>query len=44
MSNSTQTFTTGRWVKRLGLAGVVFFFIKGMLWLIIPTILYLYSK
>ena len=33
-----------RWLKRLGVAGFLFFFIKGMLWLIIPAILYLSAK
>lgn len=26
----------GHWFKRMGLAGFSFFFIKGMLWLLIP--------
>jgi hypothetical protein len=26
-----------RWLKRLGVAGVLFFLIKGLLWLAIPT-------
>ena len=25
------------WLKRLGVAGFLFFFIKGMLWLIVPA-------
>jgi hypothetical protein len=28
--------TDGHWIKRLGLAGFLFFFLKGMLWLLIP--------
>jgi len=28
-----------RWLKRLGLAGILFFTIKGLLWLLIPTLL-----
>lgn len=27
------------WVKRLGIAGFLFFFIKGLLWLIVPAVL-----
>lgn len=25
------------WLKRLGLAGFLFFFIKGMMWLLVPA-------
>lgn len=28
-----------KWVKRFGLAGFLFFLIKGLLWLIIPAII-----
>jgi hypothetical protein len=27
------------WLKRLGIAGFLFFFIKGVLWLIVPAVL-----
>ncbi|MEW5757541.1 MAG: hypothetical protein AB1810_14695 [Pseudomonadota bacterium] len=27
------------WLRRIGLAGFLFFFIKGMLWLIVPAVL-----
>lgn len=27
------------WLKRLGVAGFAFFFIKGMLWLLLPAAL-----
>lgn len=27
------------WIKRLGLAGFVFFLLKGMLWLLVPGLL-----
>lgn len=30
-----------RWWKRLGLAGLGFFLIKGLLWLTAPAVLYL---
>ncbi len=28
-----------RWIKRFGAAGFLFFLIKGLLWLIIPTVI-----
>ena len=28
-----------RWMKRLGFWGVMFFLVKGLLWLIIPAVL-----
>jgi hypothetical protein len=28
------------WLKRLGAAGFAFFFLKGLLWLIVPSFLY----
>ena len=31
---NTMGFT--HWLKKMGLAGFIFFFLKGMLWLIIP--------
>ncbi len=27
------------WVKRFGVAGFLFFFIKGLLWLIVPSLI-----
>jgi hypothetical protein len=33
-----QTDQSGNWIKRMGTAGFAFFFIKGMLWLIIPAL------
>lgn len=35
VSNSHPEATT-HWVKRMGVAGFTFFFLKGMLWLLIP--------
>lgn len=29
----------GRWIRNLGFAGLVFFLVKGLLWLIIPALL-----
>jgi hypothetical protein len=28
-----------RWLKRFGIAGFLFFFIKGLLWLIVPALI-----
>jgi hypothetical protein len=33
-SNDSDTQT--HWLKRIGVAGFLFFFLKGMLWLLIP--------
>jgi hypothetical protein len=32
-----------RWVKRFGVAGFLFFLIKGLLWLIIPALIAYFS-
>ncbi len=29
----------GRWLKRFGVAGFLFFLVKGLLWLIVPALL-----
>jgi len=39
-SNMEQVW---KWTKRLGVAGFLFFFIKGLLWLIIPAVLIWWS-
>lgn len=42
MKNLTtlETETTRRdWLKRAGLAGTLFFLIKGLLWIIVPALL-----
>lgn len=31
------------WLKRLGLAGFVFFLVKGLLWLALPTLLVVFG-
>lgn len=31
------------WAKKLGLAGFLFFLIKGLLWLIVPAIIAFYA-
>lgn len=37
--NSIQQKGFARWIKRLGVAGFMFFLIKGLLWLIIPALI-----
>jgi hypothetical protein len=32
-----------KWVKRLGLAGFMFFLIKGLLWLLVPGLIAYFS-
>jgi hypothetical protein len=32
------------WAKRLGVAGFLFFLIKGLLWLIVPAIIAFYAS
>jgi hypothetical protein len=33
-----------KWVKRLGVAGILLFLIKGLLWLLVPAIIAFYSQ
>lgn len=33
-----------RWIARLGVAGFMFFLIKGLLWLIVPAVLVAFSR
>ncbi len=33
-------FANGKWLKRAGIAGFWFFFIKGLLWLAAPLVFY----
>ena len=33
---STNGTSSTHWLKRMGVAGFMFFFLKGMLWLLIP--------
>ncbi len=35
-ASDTQTAHRGHFLKRMGLAGFAFFFLKGLLWLLIP--------
>ncbi len=34
-----QTSLFAKWIKRFGVAGFLFFFIKGLLWLIVPALI-----
>ena len=34
-----KKFSPKKWLARFGVAGFLFFFIKGMLWLIVPALL-----
>jgi len=34
-----REITLKTWVKRLGVAGFLFFLIKGLLWLIVPALI-----
>lgn len=29
-----------QWVKRFGVGGLVFFLVKGLLWLLVPAVMY----
>lgn len=31
------------WLKRVGMAGFIFFLVKGLLWLIVPALLYYFG-
>ena len=37
--NKTRKFDFAKLLKRFGIAGFLFFFIKGLLWLIVPAAL-----
>jgi len=36
---TNQPIGFAKWIKRFGVAGFLFFFIKGLLWLIVPAVL-----
>ncbi len=36
--NSAQPRGFAKWIKRFGVAGFLFFLVKGLLWLIIPAL------
>jgi hypothetical protein len=38
-----QQSTGKRWLKRFGFWGFMFFFVKGMLWLIVPALIAYFS-
>ncbi|MGI8669620.1 MAG: hypothetical protein ACR2J3_07170 [Aridibacter sp.] len=39
LENNKKENIFAKWIKRLGVAGFLFFFIKGLLWLIVPALL-----
>ncbi len=39
----TKTSAVRRWLKRLGFWGFMFFFVKGLLWLIVPALIAYFS-
>ena len=41
VTQQTANDPRGQWLKRLGVAGFWFFFIKGLLWLAAPLVFYL---
>lgn len=41
LSSASTTFMQHKWLKRAGVAGFWFFFIKGLLWLAAPLVFYL---
>ena len=40
ITNDNATSTRAKWLKRAGIAGFWFFFIKGLLWLAAPLVFY----
>ncbi len=38
-NNAPPTPKSAHWLRRLGLAGFAFFFVKGLLWLIVPVLI-----
>lgn len=34
-----KNYPAARWLKRFGVAGFLFFLIKGLLWLIVPALI-----
>lgn len=39
--NTVTGIAQGSFWKRLGLAGFTFFLVKGLLWLVVPAVMYL---
>jgi hypothetical protein len=39
----TEQSTGKRWLKRFGFWGFMFFFVKGLMWLIVPAIIAYFS-
>lgn len=43
-NNPRPTNRAITWLKRLGVAGFLFFLIKGLLWLLLPTLLVWFAR
>ncbi len=43
MTEKTEKTGLLKWVKRLGVAGFMFFLVKGLLWLIVPALIAYFS-
>jgi hypothetical protein len=43
MTDKTEQTGLLKWVKRLGVAGFMFFLVKGLLWLIVPALIAYFS-
>jgi len=39
LKNNEKKNIFAKWLKKFGFWGFMFFFLKGMLWLIVPTVL-----
>jgi len=39
VEKQSKKFSFAKWIKRFGVVGFLFFLVKGLLWLIIPTAL-----
>jgi len=38
-TNTPPARRSAHWLRRLGLAGFAFFFVKGLLWLVVPVLI-----
>jgi hypothetical protein len=43
MTEKTEKTGLLKWIKRLGVAGFLFFLVKGLLWLLIPGLIAYFS-
>jgi len=42
-SDEHKQSPVSKWVKRIGVWGIIFFTVKGLLWLIVPAVLVWYG-